>query len=496
MEFSIKNTSFIAKQKSECLVISIDSSNKQSDLVKDLDQSIQAMISQLINNGEVTGKLGETTFIYPFANDLTQKLLLVGCGKATEFDVTKSKKVINAVVKELLAKKVKNITWDLLTFNPAQSCEIAKRIPQIVGEMTYQFDQFKSKKSPIPSLTKVTLLYTDNKLTETLTHNLLQGQIIANAIKSTKTLANMPSNVCNAQYLAQQGKQLAKNHSSLKVTCLGEKELAELNMNAYLAVGRGSVNESIMTVIEYSGAQDKKAQPFVLVGKGLTFDSGGISIKPSASMDEMKYDMCGAATVYGVMQAVAELELPINVVGVMAGCENMPDGNAYRPGDILTTMSGTTVEIINTDAEGRLVLCDALTYIARYNPKVVIDIATLTGACIVALGHHYTGVMGNNEKLITQLVSSSNKTDDKAWALPIDDDFQQQIKSTCADIMNSSGRDGGTITAACFLSRFTKEYQWAHVDIAGTAWKSGANKGATGRPVAMLIQYLLDQNQS
>lgn len=493
MEFLTKNTSIITKQKSECLVISIDSSKNQSDLVKDLDQFTQGLVSQLIKTGEVSGELGEITFIYPFANVLKQKLLFVGCGKSKEFNLTKSKKVIQAVVKELLAKKIKNITWDLLTFNPSLSLEIAKQIPQIVGEMTYRFDEFKSKKMPAVNLNKVTLLCGDKKLTETVTHNLLQGKIIADAIKSTKTLANMPSNVCNAQYLAKQGKALNKCYSSLKVSCLGEKELAKLNMNAYLAVGRGSENESIMTVIEYKGAKDKKAQPYVLVGKGLTFDSGGISIKPSAGMDEMKYDMCGAATVYGVMQAVAELKLPINVVGVMAGCENMPDGNAYRPGDILTTMSGITVEVINTDAEGRLVLCDTLTYVERYNPKIVIDIATLTGACIVALGHHYTGVMGNNEKLVAQLVSSSNKIGDKAWALPIDDDFQKQIKSTCADIVNAGGRDGGTITAACFLSRFTEKYQWAHLDIAGTAWKSGANKGATGRPVAMLIQYLLDQ---
>ncbi|OCG26388.1 leucyl aminopeptidase [Gilliamella sp. wkB108] len=494
MEFLIKNDAIITKQKSECIVVSIDSGKNQSDLIKDLDQCTQGLVSQLIKSGDVSGELGKITFLYPFTNVLKQKIVFVGCGKAKEFDLIKSKKVIQAVTKELLSKQVKNITWDLLTFNPALSTDLAKQIPQIIGEMTYRFDVFKSQKAPTLHLSKVTLLCADRKLVEKITNNLLQGKIIADAITSTKTLADMPANICNAQYLAEQAMiYLDKTYPLLKVTCLGEKELAKLNMNAYLAVGRGSKNESIMTVIEYQGAKDKKAQPYVLVGKGLTFDSGGISIKPSAGMDEMKYDMCGAATVYGVMQAVAELKLPINVIGVMAGCENMPDGNAYRPGDILTTMSGTTVEIINTDAEGRLVLCDALTYVGRYNPKVVIDIATLTGACIVALGHHYTGVMGNNDSLVTQLVASSNKIGDKAWALPIDKDFQEQIKSTCADIVNAGGRDGGTITAACFLSRFTEKYQWAHLDIAGTAWKSGAKKGATGRPVAMLIQYLLDQ---
>ncbi|MCX8659650.1 leucyl aminopeptidase [Gilliamella sp. B2889] len=491
MKYSIKNSSLITLQKEECLVVTVQLGKKQTSLIKDIDELTKGMISQLIKSGDINCELGKTTFLYASPN--SPKILVVGCGQAKNFDINAAKKMIQAATKELITKQVKNISWDILTLNPAISGEIAKQLPQITSELTYSFDQFKSTKSEKPSLQKVTLLYSDKKTIKHVESQLSQGQIIANAIVSTKNIANMPSNIGNAKYLAEQGKSLGKQHSSLKVTCLGEKELAKLNMNAYLAVGRGSANESIMTVIEYHGAKDKKAKPYVLVGKGLTFDSGGISIKPSAGMDEMKYDMCGAATVFGVMQAVAELKLPINVVGVMAGCENMPDGNSYRPGDILTTMSGTTVEIINTDAEGRLVLCDALTYVERFQPKTVIDIATLTGACIIALGHHYTGVMGNNAELTEQLVNSSNQAGDKAWSLPIDSDFQEQIKSTCADIVNAGGRDGGTITAACFLSRFTEKYQWAHLDIAGTAWKSGANKGATGRPVAMLIQYLLNQ---
>ncbi len=493
MQYAIKNSTSIIKQKEECLVVTVNSDKTQSNLIKELDQSTNDMISQLINSGDISGELGKTTFLYVTPNSTKQKILVVGCGQGKNFDINAAKKVIQAAIKELTTKKVKNICWDILTLNPAISGEIAKQLPQITSDLTYSFDQFKSTKSKQPSLQKITLLYSDKQTINHVESQLFQGQIIADAITSTKNIANMPSNVCNAKYLAEEGESLGKQYINLKVTCLGEKELAKLNMNAYLAVGRGSANESIMTVIEYHGAKDKKAKPYVLVGKGLTFDSGGISIKPSAGMDEMKYDMCGAATVFGVMQAVAELKLPINVVGVMAGCENMPDGNSYRPGDILTTMSGTTVEIINTDAEGRLVLCDVLTYVERFQPKTVIDIATLTGACIIALGHHYTGVMGNNPQLIEELVNSSNKAGDKAWSLPIDSDFQEQIKSTCADIVNAGGRDGGTITAACFLSRFTEKYQWAHLDIAGTAWKSGANKGATGRPVAMLIQYLLDQ---
>jgi leucyl aminopeptidase len=268
--------------------------------------------------------------------------------------------------------------------------------------------------------------------------------------------------------------------------------MEELGMHSYLAVGRGSVNESIMSVIEYQGAAKGKA-PIVLVGKGLTFDSGGISLKPGEGMDEMKYDMGGAAGVIGTMRAVAEMQLPINVVAILAGCENMPSSNAYRPGDILTTMSGQTVEVLNTDAEGRLVLCDALTYVERFDPETVIDVATLTGACIIALGHHTSGLLANHNPLAHDLLKASELSGDRAWQLPLWDEYQEQLESPFADFTNLGGRAAGTITAACFLARFTKKYQWAHLDVAGTAWRSGKNKGATGRPVAMLTQYLLNR---
>lgn len=492
MEFIAKNV-VMAKSKAQCIVLSVFADDKQLNHVTEFDKLNHGLISQLIQSGDANCELGKTTLLFPAASSLNQNVLLVGCGKLGQFNRDKAKKVTQSVITQLRDRKIETILWDILTIDEAISSDLAKDIPQIVNDALYQFDQFKSEKSAPVLLSKVTLLCTDSKLIKGLQSNLQQGQIIADAIKSAKKLADMPPNVCNAHYLAQQAIQLAKDHPSVTVSHLDEKALAKLKMNAYLAVGQGSQNESVMTIMEYHGAKDKNAKPYVLVGKGLTFDSGGISIKPAAGMDEMKYDMCGAATVYGVMQAVAQLALPINVVGVMAGCENMPGHNAYRPGDILTTMSGKTVEVLNTDAEGRLVLCDTLTYVERYHPEIVIDIATLTGACIIALGHHYTGVMGNNDDLVSDLVSASKRAGDKAWPLPIDDDFKQQVKSTCADIVNAAGRDGGTITAACFLSHFTEKYKWAHLDIAGTAWKSGANKGATGRPVAMLIHYLLDQ---
>ncbi len=268
--------------------------------------------------------------------------------------------------------------------------------------------------------------------------------------------------------------------------------MAELGMNSYLAVARGSDNEAMMAIIEYKGHPD--AKPIVLVGKGLTFDSGGISIKPAEGMDEMKYDMGGAASVLGTMHALAQLQLPINVIGVLAGCENMPGGNAYRPGDILTSMSGQTIEVLNTDAEGRLVLCDALTYVDRFDPETVIDVATLTGACIIALGHHTTGLLANHNPLAHELLNASEQAGDRAWRLPLFDEYQEQLESPFADMANIGGRPAGTITAAAFLSRFTKKYNWAHLDIAGTAWKSGKEKGSTGRPVPLLTQFLLNRS--
>lgn len=269
--------------------------------------------------------------------------------------------------------------------------------------------------------------------------------------------------------------------------------MADLGMNAYLAVSQGSVNEAQLSLIEYRNHPNPDAKPIVLVGKGLTFDAGGISLKPAESMDEMKYDMGGAASVYGVMNAIAELKLPLNVIGVLAGCENLPDGNAYRPGDILTTMKGLTVEVLNTDAEGRLVLCDTLTYVERFEPELVIDVATLTGACVVALGAHNSGLISTDDKLAKDLELAAAQSTDKAWRLPLGEEYQEQLKSNFADLANIGGRWGGAITAGAFLSNFTDKYRWAHLDIAGTAWLQGANKGATGRPVPLLVQFLINQ---
>jgi leucyl aminopeptidase len=318
------------------------------------------------------------------------------------------------------------------------------------------------------------------------------GLAVSLGAKTTRDVANMPPNICNPLYLFEQAKLLEKEYTNLHIDSVNEKQMEGLGMHSYLAVGRGSANESIMTIMEHKGGPADQ-DPIVLVGKGLTFDSGGISIKPGEAMDEMKYDMGGAAGVLGAMHTISALNLPINVVGILAGCENMPDANAYRPGDILTTMSGQTVEVLNTDAEGRLVLCDALTYVERFNPELVIDVATLTGAVVVALGKHATGVFSNHNPLAHELINASEQSGDKAWRMPLWDEYQDQIESPFADMANLGGKGAGAITAACFLSRFTRKYNWAHMDIAGTAWVGGKEKGSTGRPVPMLSQFLMNR---
>jgi leucyl aminopeptidase len=310
----------------------------------------------------------------------------------------------------------------------------------------------------------------------------------------TRDLGNLPPNVCTPTYLGQTAKKLGRDWK-LKVEVLGQKLIEALGMGSFLAVAKGSIEPPAFIIMQYQGAGSGKnsGAPVVLVGKGITFDSGGISIKPGEAMDEMKYDMCGAASVFGTLRAVAEMGLKLNVVGIVPTCENMPAGNALKPGDVITAMSGTTIEVLNTDAEGRLILCDALTYAERFKPAAVVDIATLTGACIIALGHHNTGLFSKDDALAGELLDASREAVDPAWRLPLDDEYQDQLKSNFADVANIGGRPAGSVTAACFLSRFTQNYPWAHLDIAGTAWKSGAAKGATGRPVPLLAQFLIDR---
>ncbi|OAT27044.1 leucyl aminopeptidase [Proteus myxofaciens] len=495
MEFNVKSGS-PEKQRSACIIVGVFEPRRLSPIAEQLDKISDGYISALLRRGELEGKVGQSLLLHHVPNVLSERVLLIGCGKERELDERQYKQIIQKTINTLnetgsmeavcflteLHVKGRNNYWKV-----RQAVETAK-------DCLYTFDQLKSNKSELrrPLRKMVFNVPTRRELTSG-ERAIAHGLAIASGIKACKDLANMPPNICNAAYLASQARQLADTAPHVSTRVIGEEQMKELNMTAYLAVGQGSQNESLMSIIEYKGNKDPDARPIVLVGKGLTFDSGGISIKPADGMDEMKYDMCGAATVYGVMRVVSELKLPINVIGVLAGCENMPGGKAYRPGDILTTMSGQTVEVLNTDAEGRLVLCDALTYVERFEPELVIDIATLTGACVVALGNHYSGLMSNHNPLAHELMNASEQAGDRAWRLPLGDEFYEQIDSNFADLANTGGRAGGAITAGCFLARFATKYNWAHLDIAGTAWRSGKAKGATGRPVSLLSQFLLNR---
>ena len=429
-------------------------------------------------------------------NVLSERILLVGCGKERELDERQYRQIIQKTIKTLnetgsmeavcflteLHVKGRDTYWKV-----RQAVETTKN-------SLYVFDALKSKKDETRRpLRKIVFNVPTRRELPIGERAIKHGEAIASGMTLCKAVANMPPNICNPAYLARQSRQLSETHDNITVEVIGEEQMAELGMESYLAVGRGSDNESQMTIINYKGNPDSEAKPIVLVGKGLTFDSGGISLKPGEGMDEMKYDMGGAAGALGTMRAVAELQLPLNIIGILAGCENMPSSNAYRPGDILTTMSGQTVEVLNTDAEGRLVLCDVLTYVERFDPELVIDTATLTGAVIVALGKHACGLLSTHNPLAHELLNAGEQSSDRAWRLPLWDEYQEQLSSPFADFTNLGGRAAGTITAACFLSRFTKKYNWAHLDVAGTAWNSGANKGATGRPVPLLTQFLLNK---
>ncbi|MBI6238499.1 leucyl aminopeptidase [Proteus mirabilis] len=495
MEFNVKSGS-PEKQRSACIIVGVFEPRRLSPIAEQLDKISDGYISALLRRGELEGKVGQSLLLHHVPNVLSERVLLIGCGKERELDERQYKQIIQKTINTLnetgsmeavcflteLHVKGRNNYWKV-----RQAVETAK-------DCLYTFDRLKSNKTELRRpLRKMVFNVPTRRELPSGERAIAHGLAIASGIKACKDLANMPPNICNAAYLASQARQLADSSANVSTRVIGEEQMKELNMNAYLAVGQGSQNESLMSIIEYKGNQDPESRPIVLVGKGLTFDSGGISIKPADGMDEMKYDMCGAATVYGVMRVVAELQLPINVIGVLAGCENMPGGKAYRPGDILTTMSGQTVEVLNTDAEGRLVLCDTLTYVERFEPELVIDIATLTGACMVALGHHYSGLMSNHNPLAHELMNASEQAGDRAWRLPLGEEFYEQIESNFADLANTGGRLGGAITAGCFLARFASKYNWAHLDIAGTAWRSGKAKGATGRPVSLLSQFLLNR---
>jgi leucyl aminopeptidase len=490
MEFSIKSGS-PEKQRSGCVVVGIFEGRKLSAAAQAIDTASRQYLTEVLRRGDLEGKLGGTLLLHGVSQIPADRVLLVGLGRERDFNETAYRTALGAAMRALRATGASDATI-CLTDLPLKRHDTGWKVEHAVlavREGVYRFDRLKSKPPESKrALRKVTLNVSKRSDVAEGEKALQRGLAIAEGITLAKDLGNLPGNICTPTFLAEQAVELGKRHG-LKVEVLDRKEIEKLGMNCFLAVAQGSTQPPKLITIEYQGGK-RDAPPVALVGKGITFDTGGISIKPAAEMDEMKFDMCGAASVFGVMKAISLLRLPLNVVGVVPATENMPDGGAIKPGDIVTTMSGQTVEILNTDAEGRLILCDALTYVEKFKPAAVVDIATLTGAMVIALGHVATGIFSNSDPLAREILQAGEAAWDRAWHMPLWDEYQEALKSNFADFPNIGSRAGGSITAACFLSRFTKAYPWAHLDIAGTAWKSGAEKGATGRPVSLLVHFL------
>ncbi|MBC8119284.1 MAG: leucyl aminopeptidase, partial [Burkholderiaceae bacterium] len=476
--------------KTDAIVVGVHANGELTPSAKSLDGASGGAINAAVKSGDMTGKRGASLPLLGLSGIKAPRVLLAGLGSKDDFTerafndaIRSSLRVFNGAAKNVT---VAALDWEVKGRDAEwQACNVAIA----ARETAFRTDELKTKREPaVAGADTVALLSkTRNSASE---RGLRYGEAIANGMELTKRLGNLPPNICTPSFLADEARKMGKKWK-LDIEVLEAKQLEALKMGSFLSVARGSAQPPRLIVIKYKGAA--KGAPIVLVGKGITFDSGGISLKPGAAMDEMKFDMCGAATVIGTMRALAELKLKINVVGVVAACENMPSGAAVKPGDIVTSMSGQTIEILNTDAEGRLILCDALTYSERFKPAAVIDIATLTGACVVALGGVNSGLFSNNDQLADQLLAASRESGDLAWRMPLDEDYQEQLKSNFADVANIGTPGAGAVIAACFLARFTNAYHWAHLDIAGTAWKGGAIKGATGRPVPLLTQFLIDR---
>ena len=493
MEFTAKSGN-PEKQRTACIVVGVFEPRRLSPAAERLDQVSDGFISNLIRRGDLEGKIGQTLLLHSVPNTLCDRILLVGCGRERELHDAQYRKIISTTantLNDIGAMEAVCYLTELHVKGRDNHWNIRQAV-ETVEDSLYSFDQLKSKKdSARRPLRKITLNISSRRELNDSDDAVHEGYAIAHGVKQAKDLGNLPGNICTPSYLAEQALEMAEEFDSISTEIIDQAEMEQLGMGSLLSVSMGSRQPPKLICMNHNGGGDSK--PIVLVGKGLTFDAGGISLKPSAGMDEMKYDMCGGASVFGVMRAVAELKLPLNVIGIVPASENMPDGAANKPGDVVTSMSGQTIEILNTDAEGRLILCDALTYSEKFDPDVVIDIATLTGACVIALGKHASGLLSNHSPLAHDLLNAGKSSGDRAWELPLWEEYNDQLKSPFADLANIGGKEAGTITAACFLSNFTKKFHWAHIDIAGSAWLSGDKKGSTGRPVPMLTQYLLDR---
>lgn len=480
--------------KCHCAIVGVYQGKNLSGLAKTLDQITNGLIKKRLNNKDFIGKKSQIVTLYDPPGLPCQCLVLVGFGKKAKLEPKDYRKVCHTIASLIRNKNYSNVALWLSDLQVKGIDEALKtrHLVETLYYKDYQAGELKSKNKSAPIASKIHLCTAQKELQKQIQLGMNIGAAIGAGVQFARRLGDLPGNICTPSYLASQARKLQRSHK-LKVSVLDEAQMKKLGMGSLLSVSRGSRQPAKLIIMEHKGGKRGEA-PIALVGKGLTFDAGGISIKPAASMDEMKYDMCGGASVFGAMIAAANMQLPINVVGVVPSSENLPDGNANKPGDIVTSMSGQTIEILNTDAEGRLILCDALTYTARYKPSAVIDIATLTGACIIALGHHASGLMSNNQRLADQILAAGQTSLDYAWQLPLWDEYQSSLNSNFADMANIGGRAAGTITAGCFLSRYTEDFKWAHLDIAGTAWSSSNPKGATGRVVPLLTQFLMDRS--
>ena len=495
MNLKVKaNTNFTAK--TDCLVVALKPLKKISSQQSELNKLTDKSIDRLQDSGQLTGSKGQIVNVAIPSGVNAKNILFIGVGDSKKLSAEEVRALLDSIAKQLKALKISEASFVLdALIAKSDIATISRHLLEALGDCDYQYVKQPKAESNAKAKKpfKCTILCDDPKKITEARKGAAIGIAISNGKTLAKNLANMPGNVCTPTFLANQAKKLGKSHA-LKVKILNEKDMQELGMGSLLSVSMGSRQAAKLIIMEYKGAKNPKEAPHALVGKGLTFDAGGISLKPGAKMDEMKYDMCGSASVFGAILAVAELKLPINVVAVIPSSENLPDGIATKPGDVVTSMSGKTIEVLNTDAEGRLILCDALTYTKRFKPKTVIDVATLTGAVIVALGHQTAGLMGNDQGVIDDMLAAGETSLDFAWQLPLKETYKKQLHSDYADLANIGGPTAGTITAAAFLSCFAEDFRWAHLDIAGTAWGGSSGKRASGRAVPILTQYLIDRS--
>jgi len=484
-------TSAASRRAVDCVIVGVYERGRLSAGAADIDAASKGAIKRHLKNGDISGQLGRRTVLTDVAGVKAPRVAVVGLGKFSDFNINRYRRALGAALQAISSSKSRQVL-NALTLEDAGVgvYYLARHTAQAAGDALYRFTAMKSgRKPPVMPLKKVGMSIAKRGDAAKCMRGAEHGDAIAAGMSLAKELGNLPANVCTPSHIARTAQKLGRELRNVTTRVVSEAEMKRLGMHSLLSVTAGTKEPAKLIVMQYKGKTGSK--PIVLVGKGVTFDSGGISLKPGPFMDEMKFDMCGAAGVIGTLLAVARLKLPINLNVVVPAVENLPSGVATKPGDIVKSMSGQTIEILNTDAEGRLILCDALTYARRFKPDTIIDVATLTGACVIALGHHRTAVMSKNDDLSADIIAAGISSDDLGWPMPLGHEWAAELKSNFADMANVGAREGGAITAGCFLSKFTEGLNWAHLDIAGTAWKSGKLKGATGRPVPMLTEYIL-----